>query len=162
MIFVVTWLVKIPVPVSGGAYLNFGDSVIDVCAFVLGGPLAAVSAGLGSALADVAAGSAVYALPTFIIKALMGLLVGAMTSTQKLLPYCLACAAAGAVMVGGYALFEWFFFGAAYAAATLPFNLIQWCGSMLVAVVLYRGARRLSSMLGMRAHTAPLPQPARH
>lgn len=161
LVFVATWLIKIPVPVSGGAYLNFGDAAIFVCAYILGGPLAALSAGLGSALADIAAGTAVYAVPTLLIKALMALIVGLMTGSQKFVPYIAGCIAAGAVMVFGYAVFEWVFFGRAYAAATLPFNVVQWAGSVLVAAVLYRGARRLSAMLGLRAvRRAPQPQPA--
>lgn len=162
LVFVVTWLIKIPVPVSGGAYLNLGDSVIFVCAYILGGPLAAVSAGIGSAAADVAAGAAVYVLPTFVIKALTGLVAGALTASQKFGSYLFGCILGGAVMVAGYAAFEWGLFGAAYTAATLPFNLIQWCGSVLAAAALYRGARRLSSILGLRVRRSPEPQPVRH
>lgn len=161
LVFLATLLIKIPVPGSGGAYLNFGDAVIYACAFILGGPLGAAAAGIGSGLADIVAGSAVYALSTVIIKCAMGLIVGAMTVSQRFVSYCFACTMAGAVMVGGYALLEWYFFGGAYAAATLPFNLFQWFGSVLVALVLYRGIRRLSSTLGLRTPGALVPEPAR-
>jgi uncharacterized membrane protein len=50
LVFVVTFLVRIPVPGTGGAYLNFGDVVIYIAAFTIGGPYAAVAAALGSML----------------------------------------------------------------------------------------------------------------
>lgn len=162
LIFVVTWTVKIPVPVSGGAYLNFGDTVIYVCSFVLGLPGAALSAGIGSVLADIAGGAAVYALPTFIIKALMGFIAAAMTTSRRFLSYLAACAVSGACMVAGYAVFEWLFFGAATAAAALPFNLLQWGAGVAAAAVLYNAANRLSRVLGLRPLNGAVPQTGRH
>lgn len=150
LIFVVTWLIKIPVPVSGGAYLNFGDSVIYMCAYILGGPLGAACAGVGSALADLAGGAAVYALPTLAIKALMALVAGAITKKQTFGRYAIACVTGGAIMVAGYYGFELAFFGTVYATTSLPFNLIQWVGSVLVALALYQAVKRISVHYGFR------------
>lgn len=162
VVFVVTWLVKIPLPVSGGAYLNFGDAAIFFCAFVLGGPWAAASAGIGSALADLVGGAPLYAVPTFVIKFLMGLTAGALNSSQRFMPYLVSCVVGSAIMICGYAAFEWGAFGSALATAVLPFNLIQAVGSVLVAAVLFRAAHRLSSALGLRSLNQTVLQPARH
>ncbi|HBU13081.1 MAG TPA: hypothetical protein DEB31_10295, partial [Clostridiales bacterium] len=48
LIFVVTWLVRIPVAPGYAAYFNFGDVVIYSCAYILGGPLAMAAAAAGS------------------------------------------------------------------------------------------------------------------
>ena len=64
IIFVATYFLKIPMP-SG--YIHLGDGFILLAATALGWP-AVVSAAIGSMLADLLAGWAVYALPTFIIK----------------------------------------------------------------------------------------------
>jgi len=142
--FVVTWLVKVPIPGTSGGYLNFGDIVIYMGAFLLGGPSAALFAGVGSMFADFAVGAgAVYAVPTLVIKALMGLIVGSMTAKQSLPRYILACVLGGAVMVAGYGVYEWVMFDAAYAVASLPFNLVQWAGSVIMASVLYGAVKRL-------------------
>ena len=147
IVFLVTWTVKLPVPGTSGAYLNFGDVVITVTAFLLGGPAAAGAAACGSFLADLATGSAIYAVPTFFIKGLMALVCGAVSRKKTTRGYILSGFAGGAVMVAGYGLFELFFFGAAYAAVSLPFNLIQWFAGAGAAVVLLPAARQLEKQI---------------
>jgi len=144
LIFVITWLVKFPVPGTGGAYLNFGDIIIYMCAYILGGPLTALAAAIGSGFADLAVGSAVYIIPTIIIKGLMGFVAGSINKKQNLGFYVVACITAGAIMTGGYALFEYFAFDAAYALTAMPFNLIQWFGSAAISMLFFPAARQIS------------------
>lgn len=149
--FVVTWLVKVPIPVGNGAYLNFGDVVIYMCAFMLGGPGAAIAAGIGSMFADFAVGAgAVYAVPTLIIKATMGFVAGTITKKQTFASYVIACIVGGAIMTFGYGFYEFVMFGASYALASIPYNLIQWVGSAVLACVLYGVVKRLSSHFHFR------------
>jgi uncharacterized membrane protein len=145
IIFVMTWLVKFPLPISGGAYLNLGDTIIYICAYILGGPLTALAAAIGSGLADLAVGSLVYVVPTIIIKALMGLAAGYITKKQNFPFYLLACAVGGAIMTGGYAVFEALFFDTSYALAAMPFNLIQWAGCVIIAAIFYSVAKQIST-----------------
>ena len=72
--FVVTYLVSFPIPVIQGAYVNAGDVVLYLGAALLGGPWQALAAGIGSMLADLMLGSAVYAIPTLLIKMTMAFL----------------------------------------------------------------------------------------
>lgn len=147
LVFVITWLIRLPVPVSAGAYLNFGDVVIYIAAFILGGPMGAIAAGVGSLLADLAGGAAVYALPTLIIKGAMAFLVGAiMAKRRKFGFFVLSCILAGAIMVAGYFVFEYLMFGFAYAASALPFNLVQWGGSVAAALALFPVAKRMARL----------------
>lgn len=144
VIFVVTWLVRVPVPVSGGAYLNFGDAAVFLCAYAVGGPLTAAAAAVGSGLADLAAGALWYVLPTMLIKAAVALVAGFLMRRRSFAWYVAGCAVGGAVMTCGYCLFELVCFGSAYALASVPFNLIQWGGCTLAAAALYEVARRLA------------------
>lgn len=151
LIFVITWLVRIPVPGAHGAYLNFGDTVIYMCAYILGGPFAALAAAVGSGIADLAAGAAIYVLPTMLIKGVMGLVAGRLNQNQGFAFYVLGGLIGGAIMAGGYALYEYLVFGAAYALAGLvPFNLIQWFGGFAFSLPLFPVARRLSQQYDFR------------
>lgn len=147
VVFVVTWLVRIPIPGTSGGYVNLGDVIIYVAAFILGGPIAAAAAAVGSALADTAAGAAIYIPATFIIKGLMGLTVGLLCTGKKFTAYSLACILGGAIMTAGYGLYELAVFGASYALASLPYNLIQWAGSVIVAVVVFPALNRVTRTL---------------
>jgi uncharacterized membrane protein len=144
IVFMVTRLIVIPVTVSTtGAYINFGDMSIYVTSYLLGGPMAGLAAAVGSGLADLTAGAAVYAPATFIIKGLMGLTAGLLMRRRKFWVYAVACALGGAIMTAGYGLYETFVFGFATALANAPANLIQWGASLVIAAVLFPVAERI-------------------
>lgn len=145
MIFVITWAVKLPVPfTSAGAYVNLGDSVIYLTAYLLGGWMGVLASGIGSMLADILAGAGVYILPTLIIKSLMGLVCWLlMRRSEKFGPFLLGSIVGGLIMVVGYGAFEWAFFGAAYAITSLPFNLIQLGGGVIIAIPLFFAGKKL-------------------
>ncbi len=79
LVFVLTFLVKIPVPYTSG-YIHLGDSMIYVSVILLGPVFGAFASGVGSMLADITGGFLQYALPTLIIKALMALVMGLILS----------------------------------------------------------------------------------
>ena len=99
----------IAIPLGGGGYINPGDSMIYAAAWFLG-PIAGAAAGVGSALADLILGYGVYAPATFVIKGLMGLVVGLLIKNfgEKILIKILAMSAGGLIMAGGYFAFEYF------------------------------------------------------
>lgn len=75
LVFATTFSIKIPIPFTQG-YIHAGDSMIFITAILLGWKYGALTGGIGSALADLLGGYANWALPTLIIKALMGAIVG--------------------------------------------------------------------------------------
>jgi uncharacterized membrane protein len=185
IIFVVTYVIRIPLPFASGGYLNIGDTPIYLAAWLLGGPAGAVAGALGAAMSDLAAGYVFYAAPTAAIKGAMGFVCGALmrremergggpaaggvsaagggaakdsgaaepdgaakgpagkvaTGRGDLKRFILAAVVGGAIMVGGYAVFEAFFFNVNQALAAIPFNCIQWAGGVAVAVALFPAAR---------------------
>lgn len=73
--FISTSIISIPNAFTGG-YIHLGDAIVLSCGIVLGKKYGALSAGIGSAMADLYLGYAQWALPTFIIKALMAFFIG--------------------------------------------------------------------------------------
>lgn len=65
------YICHIPVPIAGG-YMHLGDSLIYVAAALLPTPYAMAAAAIGGGLADLLT-APMWALPTFIIKALITL-----------------------------------------------------------------------------------------
>ncbi len=79
LIFIFTFIFHIPVPYTSG-YIHLGDSMIYISVIVLGPFFGAFASGVGSMLADLLSGYAQYALPTFIIKSIMALIMGLLLS----------------------------------------------------------------------------------
>lgn len=121
----------VAIPLPAGGYLNLGDTVVLLGAYLLGGAYGAVAAGIGAAIADIMVGAALYAPATLVIKALMAVLAAAIYRAlgRKNAALLLGGAAAEAVMVAGYWLFEACLMqgalGAAGAAVNIPGNLVQ-------------------------------------
>ena len=130
LVFVFTAFVRIPGPLG---YMHLGDGFIFLASDALG-PLAAVPAALGSALADFIAGYPIYNPVTAIIKALTALL-GAFGHRKPLFPRILILIAAELIMVVGYCLFEFFLYGWGTAIAAVPFNLAQGILGVLLAAL---------------------------
>lgn len=148
LVFVVTWLVRIPVPLPTftGAYINIGDCVIFVASYMLGGVFGACVAGVGSALADTLGGASQYIIATFIIKALMALVFAMIARRGKFGMYVLAAVVAELIMVAGYGIYEYFMFGWAVAIASFPYNLIQLAGNLVISLPLYKAVKYLCKL----------------
>ncbi len=138
---VVTMVIRIPTPLKG--YINLGDSVVLIAAWFLAPAYAFFAAGIGSALADMLAGYALYIPATFIIKGLMALaayychkaLLRQWGSTPaKAVSGCLA----QLIMMTGYLLFDILLYGLAAAVSGLPASIIQGTAGLAVGLLLAR------------------------
>jgi uncharacterized membrane protein len=161
IIFVVTYVIRIPMPFASGGYLNIGDAPLYIGAYLLGGPAGAIAGALGSAMSDLAAGYVTYVIPTAIIKGLMGLVCGILMNRSVTSPgdvgdsldgggsakrcglkrFVLASILGGAIMVGGYAVVEALFFNFNQAIASVMSNSIQWAGGVIAAAALFPAIR---------------------
>lgn len=136
---VATMIIKIPSPMGG--YVNIGDSVVLLAAWILSPVYAFLSAAVGSALADVFAGYAVYVPATFVIKGIMALsaffLARAIRKrTGNLVSKLISGIAAEIIMIGGYLLFEGVLYGFASALTNVPANGVQGAISLVLGVLL--------------------------
>ena len=138
---VFTLLIQIPSPTKG--YINLGDTVVNIAAWVLGPLYGGAAAGIGSALADLISGYTVYAPATLIIKATMAVAAfyayNHAAKKWKTLPArILSAIASEAVMVTGYAVFAGFLYGSAGTALlSVPENLVQGAVGAAISVTLY-------------------------
>ncbi len=134
---VCTMVIQIPGLTTGG-YINLGDSIVLLCAWYIGGVYGAAAAGIGSMMADIFSGYAIYAPATFVIKALMAFAAWAVfKKLQNHKGQYLGAVAAGLIMMTGYLLFEAVFMGYGIgAAAAIPGNLIQGFTGCTAGVVL--------------------------
>ena len=141
VILLLTWLLRIKLNilrdgVSAGAFIHPGDIGVYLVAGILGGPWGALAAALGACVADLFAGSAIYALPSLVIKAAMVfLLEHYMKKDSTWLGLIRGLIITGVVMVIGYFIFDLVIMGDyEVAALSLPFNLIQMVVCGLVAL----------------------------
>lgn len=146
MTCVATMIIKIPVQATGG-YINLGDSIVILSGFVLGPVLGGVSAGLGSALADLLSGYAVYIPATFIIKGLMAVAAGLLIKDihkKSILDFLWVCLASELIMIAGYLFFEAVILGYGKAAlAAVVGNAVQGVAGIAVTVLLLPVVKRL-------------------
>lgn len=142
---VFTMFVVIPTPATQG-FINIGDSMIILCAFIFGGVPAMISGAIGSALADILLGYAMWAPFTFVIKGLEGLIIGLIASSllkRPVMNKLQILSAFIAMIVGllwmavGYAIVESFLYGFPTAIAGMPNNLIQAGMACAVAFPVY-------------------------
>lgn len=152
---VATMVIQVPSP-SGG-YMNLGDAVVILGAFLLGPVYGALAGGLGPAMADLLSGYAAYVPATLIIKAAMALVAAllfrALGKKGWSFPFC--AVTAEIPMVVGYWMFDALLTflssqGSAFSlclagsAAGIPSNLVQAifgaAASTLLAAALHRSA----------------------
>jgi len=153
VIFVLTFVIRVPVG-GGGGYINIGDAGVYVAAALLGGPAGMIAAAIGSALADLSAGAALYILPTAIVKGLMGLVCGMLMKRDGFGRFLAASAVGGAIMVSGYfasdiviASLNMAAVNTTLAIASLPPNIVQLVCGVAVAAAFYPAVVRIKKNL---------------
>lgn len=139
LICVATMIIKIPSPLNG--YLNLGDGIVLLAAWVLPLPYGIAAAGIGSALADLLSGYVLYAPATFLIKALMAVAAYLLAKLLRkglgaALSHILSGIAAEAVMILGYFLFEGILYGFVPSLVNIPANAIQGAAGIVIGVLL--------------------------
>ena len=150
VVFVVTYVIRIPMPVASGGYANVGDAAVYLAAALLGGPAGMAAAAIGSGLADILAGAGLYIPATVAIKGLMGFVCGKLMEREGFARFLLAAIMGGAIMVCGYAAYEAgivFRENPALALINVPMNLIQWGCGLAVASVFYPAVPRIRKSL---------------
>lgn len=155
-----TMVIRLP---TAFGYMNAGDAVVLLGAFLLGPLWGALAAGLGSALADLLSGYVLYAPGTFVIKGAMALLAGWLLTRLGLKRPNPAAVLAGALseilMVAGYFLYECFVLGyGAGAAADIPTNVVQGVFGAAAGAVLFGALSKTPYIRRMTAGTGSKKQ----
>ena len=138
---VATMIIKIPSPLEG--YLNLGDCVVLVAGWILSPLYGFLAAGLGSALADLLSGYALYAPATFVIKGLMALAAFAVYKllqkrVGKFASRLIGGVSAEVLMIAGYFVFEGFMYGFGPSVINIPANGVQGVAGIIVGLLLIK------------------------
>ena len=143
---VATLLIQIPSPTKG--YINTGDVLVNLSAWILGPLYGGAAAGIGSALADLISGYTVYAPATLIIKAGMAVVsyfvyIRLSQNRKSFFALLAGAVAAEIIMILGYAVFAGFLYGSVSTALlSVPENVVQGAFGAAVSVTLYEILRR--------------------
>lgn len=138
---VATMIIKIPSPLEG--YLNLGDCVVLVAGWMLSPAYGFLAAGLGSALADLLSGYAIYAPATFVIKGLMALVAFAACKLLqkkfgKTASRLIGGVSAEVLMIAGYFVFEGCMYGFGPSVVNIPANAVQGVAGIIVSLLLIK------------------------
>lgn len=137
--------VLFPIQIPLGGYVNFGDCIVLLGAWMLGPIYGSLAAGIGSMLADMIFGYFTYAPGTFIIKALVALIASLLfkamskKATDKLdfIFRIISSICGELIMVIGYFAYEATFLGLGFGAvANIPWNIIQAAFGIIASVIL--------------------------
>lgn len=138
---VATMSIRIPTPGTGG-YIHPGDAIVILSGVILGPVWGFFAGGIGSALSDLIGGYFVYVPITFVIKGLVALVAGHLyqkigkTQKSRYVAVVLGGVADIILVAGGYFVCEYFIYGAG-AAASIPANIIQGIGGLVIFCILY-------------------------
>lgn len=140
IVCIATMAIKVPVPATNG-YIHMGDGAVILAGWMLGGAFGALAAGIGSALADLLLAYAVYAPGTFVIKAVCALLAVVfyklICNSSKIVARIVSAVIAEIAMVVLYFAYESTFLGYGLgAAASIPANIIQGVGGVIVSLLI--------------------------
>lgn len=138
---VATMSIKIPTPGTSG-YIHPGVRLLSLLVLFsdLHGDF--LAGGIGSAMADLLGGYFVYVPITFVIKGLVSLCSALLyrkvgkNSKSRYTAVILGGVADIILVAGGYCLCEYFIYGAG-AFASVPANLVQGIGGLILSAVLY-------------------------
>lgn len=140
---IATMVIQIPSPMNG--YVNLGDCLVLLSAWVLGPFVGAAAGGIGSMLADILTGYTYYAPGTLIIKALMALIAGLIfraigrngRGVRALAARAAGGAAAEVIMTAGYFVYAAVLLQNGLGAlASVPGNLVQAVFGLAAALML--------------------------
>ena len=136
-----TMSIRIPTPGTGG-YIHPGDAIVILSGVILGPVWGFLAGGIGSALSDLIGGYFIYVPITFVIKGLVALAAGLLyqkvgkNQKSRYIAVILGGVADIILVAGGYFVCEFFIYGAG-AAASIPANIIQGVGGLVISCILY-------------------------
>ena len=140
--------VRLPITANGGL-IHLGNVPLFICAILFGKKSGALAGGIGMGLFDLLSGWTAWAPFTFIIVAIMGYVVGAITEKHHGLGFdTLAIAAACVIKVVGYYIAEGIIYGNWIAPVTsIPGNLFQIGVAAVVVLIVIEPLRKAANKI---------------
>ena len=143
---VVTMVIAFPIPATSG-FINIGDAVVMITGLMFGPIIGGIAGGVGSSLADLFLGYAIYAPATLVIKGLEGFFVGLIANPKKNEKWnyrdFIGVIVGGFIMIIGYFLYEVMIYGVPSALYEFILNsIIQFGLGSIIALAFIIAARK--------------------
>lgn len=153
LIFVLTALVRIPVPATGG-YVHLGDAAITFTACAFGPWVAMIAGGMGTAMADML-GYPQWAPFSLLIHGAQGLAMGWLLRKRiNVVTVLLSVVIGAGIVVAGYFAAGAFMVGVGAASLEVIPNTLQGLSGGLIGIPLYLAVRRAYPPLESRSPRA--------
>lgn len=150
LVFIGTRYLMIPIPAMSG-YIHLGDSMIFLTVCIIGKKEGAAAGAIGAALADLTSGFAIWMVPTFLIKAIMALIMGVLAErSQKNYGWIFGCLAGCVFQVAAYSISAAFLFDKSSGLAMITGNSIQSLGGFTAALVLFTALHHAGAISAIR------------
>lgn len=144
LVCVTTAAIQIPIPLG---YMHLGNVMILIAGVYFGPEIGLLAGGIGSALADLLTGFAVWVVPTLLIKSLMGYAIGRIAWGRGEAPMrkpqriAMANAAGILIMIAGYTIFGGVIYGSVAAGISqVPGLTLEGVLAIVIFSVIYAGA----------------------
>ncbi len=149
LVFVSTAFINIKLPIlSSGGLVHLGNVMLFTSALLFGKKKGAVSGALGMGLFDLTSGWALWAPFTFVIRGLMGYIIGSIAYSknrngESLIVNAIAIVIAGMWMIAGYYVTEIILYGNWVSpAASIPGNITQLVVGLIIGLPLSKILKR--------------------
>ena len=154
LVFVATAFINIKLPIlSSGGLVHLGNVMLFASAILFGKKKGAIAGAVGMALFDLSSGWALWAPFTFVIRGVMGYLVGAIAYSKdrngdNFLINILAVVLSGIWMIIGYYITEVILYGNLVAPiASIPGNITQLVVGLVLGLPLAKILKRYTKYL---------------
>lgn len=140
LIFVATSFINFRLPGGVGGLIHLGTAMLFIVSIVFGGKKGAIAGAIAMTLFDVSGQYFIWAPCTFVVKGLMGYIVGSISwgngrKGKNITFNIIAAVVAGVFMIAGYYLWEVIIFGNILSPiASIPGNIIQIAVGIIVAI----------------------------
>lgn len=154
LVFIFTRFINIRLPISiNGGLIHMGNFMLFISAIYFGKKKGAIAGAFGMAIFDILSGWMLWAPFTFVVRGVMGYIVGAIAETKQgksVFMNTAAIAAGGLWMIGGYYITEVILYKNWIAPVTsIPGNITQIVIGLVSAlpVIAYLNRSNIKSMM---------------
>lgn len=141
LVFVATSFINIRLPIAAnGGLVHLGSAMLVIAAVVFGKEKGAIAGALGMAIFDLSSGWALWAPFTFVIRGIMGYILGAIVYSENrngenIIINIFAVILSGGWMIAGYYLAEVMLYGNLLApVASIPGDITQIVMALIIGI----------------------------
>ncbi len=141
LVFVATAFINIRLPIAAsGGLVHLGTAMLVIASVVFGKEKGAIAGAVGMAIFDLSSGWALWAPFTFVIRGVMGYLLGAISYSNNKngnsnIINILAVIISGIWMIGGYYLTEVILYGNWFSpVASIPGDITQIVMALIIGI----------------------------